>query len=382
MSGIRCDQINVVDRFEATQLLLSSQQPSTALFSVAATPELDQPSTSQVSESSTSSTLPSTALTVSVEDCGIHTIPLITLQGIWSKAEALINGSNMITPVPGNDELARAVMSYHSDTPHIVRKKGSSQFVCDSHCVQWKSSQICAHTVAVSNIHGCLREFLNWYVKCSPKPNFTALGMSGMPSGRGKKNQQTRKRKPAALPTRSDVIMSLPLPRPSFSQSSGQPITTITPPTQMPPIGQPLVFVGQSNSYSHSPYSPASPQIPVSPPIPVSPNSNPFYLKFITGNIRICQGCRGSLRSIDGEIPPPPYNLTIARAERRSFRDVCGNLVTPNKETVSHYHCRVDCVQAVDPLFVPLTLIVPSDVYSQLHAIHRDYLSGVFGLSL
>ena len=26
------------------------------------------------------------------------------------------------------------------------------------------------------------------------------------------------------------------------------------------------------------------------------PNTNPFYLKFITGNIRMCQGCRSILR--------------------------------------------------------------------------------------
>ena len=36
-----------------------------------------------------------------------------------------------------------------------------------------------------------------------------------------------------------------------------------------------------------------------------STNPNTFYLKFIQGNIRMCQGCRNSLRSVDGKVPPP-----------------------------------------------------------------------------
>ena len=46
-------------------------------------------------------------------------------------------------------------------------------------------------------------------------------------------------------------------------------------------------------------------------------NPNPFYLKFITGSIRICQGCRQSLRNSFGSIPDPPYNLVIATADKR-----------------------------------------------------------------
>lgn len=51
------------------------------------------------------------------------------------------------------------------------------------------------------------------------------------------------------------------------------------------------------------------------------PNSNPFFIRFITGNIHICQGCRSSLHSINGGIPQPPFDLAIARFERRSYRD-------------------------------------------------------------
>ena len=49
--------------------------------------------------------------------------------------------------------------------------------------------------------------------------------------------------------------------------------------------------------------------------VPSAPlNPNPFYLKFIRGNIRTCQGCRVSLRASDSLIPDAPNDLCIARA--------------------------------------------------------------------
>lgn len=88
------------------------------------------------------------------------------------------------------------MISYHSDTPHIVRPKGSGQYSCDANCAQWVSSKICSHTVAVAHLNGSLEEFLSWYVSCAPQPNITSLAMTGMPPGRGKKkNQMQRSRK-------------------------------------------------------------------------------------------------------------------------------------------------------------------------------------------
>ena len=52
------------------------------------------------------------------------------------------------------------------------------------------------------------------------------------------------------------------------------------------------------------------------------PNINPFYVKVIAGNMRICQGCRGGLKLPNGEVPPPPFDLAIARMEQRPYRDV------------------------------------------------------------
>ena len=92
--------------------------------------------------------------------------------------------------------------------------------------------------------------------------------------------------------------------------------------TTQPPTMIQSALVGQvnlgpvSSSASHS-------SLQVSPQ---QPNMNPFYVKFIHGNIRMCQGCHSSVRSRDGSIPAPPFDLVIARAERRTFRDKNGAL--------------------------------------------------------
>ena len=108
-----------------------------------------------------------------------------------------------------------------------------------------------------------------------------------------------------------------------------------------------------------------------------SPNVNPFYVKFISGNIRVCQGCKGSLRLADYSVPLPPFDLAISRAERRQFRDNKGNLVTPRSEQAAHYRLSINCVKAVEPAFITQSLLVPHDVRPKLSAVHLHVLRTV-----
>lgn len=117
-------------------------------------------------------------------------------------------------------------------------------------------------------------------------------------------------------------------------------------------------------------------------PSPTAPNTNPFYIRFIEGNIRMCQGCRSSLRNSSGMIPTPPFDLCSARAERRSFRDASGTLITPRREQPAHYHLNILCIQAAAPEFVPASLLVPADVIPKLKQTHKEYLRLIFGLIL
>ena len=108
-----------------------------------------------------------------------------------------------------------------------------------------------------------------------------------------------------------------------------------------------------------------------------SSSSNPFFLKFIQGNIRVCQGCRGSIRKVDGSIPQALFDLAVARFERRPYRDKTGELRTPTRDQAAHYHLQRSCIQTVSPSFV---LTVPSDVLPLLTATHKEYLRLIFNL--
>ena len=113
-----------------------------------------------------------------------------------------------------------------------------------------------------------------------------------------------------------------------------------------------------------------------------SQNVNPFYLKKLTGNIRICQGCRGSLRSADGMVPNPPFDFVIARLEKRQFRDASGTLKVPAKPSAAHYHFRLACICAIEANFLPSSLVIPCDVSELLCPIHRQHLQLEFGFQV
>ena len=141
-----------------------------------------------------SSTLsnPTQCLSVTAEDSNIISIPLVTLHGMWSKANSLLQLGNAITDAPGADATAKMVLSYRSVVPHLVHKKGKAQYVCDDNCPQWLSSKICLHSLAVAETRKELPTFLEWYVSSGTTPNITTLAMTGMPPGRGRKKNQVK----------------------------------------------------------------------------------------------------------------------------------------------------------------------------------------------
>ena len=160
-------------------------------------------------------------LSVSAEESGINILPLVTLQMIWQKAEKLLNSENAITNAPGSDTKARMVLSQSSAVPHFVTTCDNGQYLCDNSCPQWISSKICSHTVAAAVDSGQLCEFLQWYIDTQPCPNITALGMQGMPSNRGKKLSDRKRR----LKRKADSDPDVFVPHPALATST-QPHTT------------------------------------------------------------------------------------------------------------------------------------------------------------
>ena len=237
-----------VQKFESFRLQLSSSYDSAgpSCDFTAATSDAELLGPSRYSRS----------ISISAQDSGISTIPLITLPGIWRKAESLLQGENMITKAPGSEQRARVVISFRSDTPHIVKPKENGQYVCDANCPQWVSSKICSHTVAVAEINTSLRSFLDWYIACAVQPNLTTLSMSGMPSGRGKKKNQIRsQRKGKQRAASPDTFVASPMSlvaNVAQSPTSARAVPTLLS-AQLPPSPTPShclsppppIFIGQ-----------------------------------------------------------------------------------------------------------------------------------------
>lgn len=105
------------------------------------------------------------------------------LQGIWRKAEELLNS-------PGNYGQARMVLSRSGQRPHLVVPCKGDRFKCDPDCIKFKSLGICSHSVVVAQVNRKLLEFLASIKKAKKQPNITQLVAHDMPAGRGRKGSQ------------------------------------------------------------------------------------------------------------------------------------------------------------------------------------------------
>ncbi len=128
-----------------------------------------------------------TVLSVSAETSGITKLSLTTLQHMWGKVENLISMDSAITCAPGSKSSAKMVMLYSSVMPHLVLQVSNGQYQCDDKCINWTTSGICSHSIAVAELNHDLDKFLRWYNTAAAEPNITSLAFTGLPSGRGRK---------------------------------------------------------------------------------------------------------------------------------------------------------------------------------------------------
>ena len=83
------------------------------------------------------------------------------------------------------------VISYSQFAPHLVQCKSDGQYVCDSNCQQWASSQICSHVLAAAECNE-LHSFLEWYTMCAESPNISILALNGLPRGCGRRGGRAK----------------------------------------------------------------------------------------------------------------------------------------------------------------------------------------------
>ena len=111
---------------------------------------------------------------------------------------------------------------------------------------------------------------------------------------------------------------------------------------------------------------------------PPPPQVRPFVLKFITGNVRICQSCRYSFREVDGTVYSAPYDPCVSRLVKKPFwhkaSQISQSWCTPSRESNAHYCARISCIRSCSPTFIPSMLTVPPDLVVKLNDTHKAYL--------
>ena len=259
--------------------------------------------------------------------------PSETIKGIYAKSLELLQKPNAIVPAPGCDVKARMVESRRlKERPHLVTPgKGRGEYKCEKNCPHYNGIRICSHAVVTAQSNGELLDFLKWF-------------------------QQSRSKKATNL---SSVVKT---DMPKYPGRKGGVPSTVRRSHQKLPIEERVKRT----------YSVCDTQVP---------NTNPFYLKEMTTRIKVCQGCRRSLKSAKGELQPPPYDYCVARKERRPYTDrVTGQLRTPSRESDAHYHLREKCVKVAEPFFIRTSLFIPEDL--PLTDTHKDHIASEFGIYL
>ena len=79
------------------------------------------------------------------------------------------------------------------------------------------------------------------------------------------------------------------------------------------------------------------------------------------------------MRTEEGSIYPPPYDVCLARKERRSCQSPVDRIMKLGKAGDNHYHLRMSCVDKADSPFKGES-VIPPEVGMRLTEIHKDVL--------
>ena len=313
------------------------------------------------------------------------TVPRSVLDGIWEKAFELATDPNAIASAPGYDK-GHTVKSSSGKRPHLVMSKNKGQYCCDSDCGNYKSLSICSHSVAAAEIDGELKGFIDWFVKAKKRPNITNLVLTGMPSGRGRKGgaPPRKKKKSITATSRTPASSLLTSTSTSIIASSSTTASTVaiafpctTTNTSISNTGMAAsVCVGASSSSSVTVGVPRQVCVPTYPPplVHYSPSSTEsdtlFELCFVTGNIKVCRGCRQRYE----KSPTPPMDLCIRHKEWQEFVPT-GSASTQVRFGNVCYHVNIPCILTRCPYFTPDMLVIPPGIAMQLLPTHTELIT-------
>ena len=102
-------------------------------------------------------------------------------------------------------------------------------------------------------------------------------------------------------------------------------------------------------------------------------NSDPFILCKISGNIKVCAGCRNKYP----KSPSPPHDMCIKHQEWREYFPE-GTKVSKYRFGNAYYHFNSSCVKLRHPQFAPHHLQVPTNL--ELSEAHKEFLQCHFSI--
>ena len=145
-----------------------------------------------------------------------------------------------------------------------------------------------------------------------------------------------------------------------------------------PPLSQSETLPVALPTEHLAPLSVAGPS--TSTPVLTSPKTQPFTLKLLMPNIKICAGWR-----LGYQPRTPPYDICIVHPETRQIlNQATGCMMTVGIN--AHYHVGTDCIKFQFPDFDPSQLIIPKVLRDKLlsnpHAQYSALISQELGITL
>ena len=248
------------------------------------------------------------------------------------------------------------VLSKTSKRPHLVIRKKNGGLACDKDCPQYASAGFCSHAVAAAQHDNQLPKLVASYQSVKHGPNLMKLATCDMPKGRGRKGSKgpaKRKRHPQMYQGVAGSSFQSPQMYQGVAGSSFQ---------------SPQMYQGVAGSSFQSPhmYQGAGPSFV----------QQPFRIGFVTGNISVCNRCKGKYHKESG----PPHDLCVQHEEWRTFTP-SGSTTQQSRFGNVYYHCNVPCICAVWPSFVPSSIVVSPSIQTKLDGVHKQWLHTAFNIT-
>ena len=98
------------------------------------------------------------------------------------------------------------VISCSGKRPHLILpKKKCGGLSCDDDCPQYKSANLCSHTVAAAEYNKSLDQFISSYGSVKKVPNILKLATTSMPKGRGRKGTKVPAKRRPPIPVETKI---------------------------------------------------------------------------------------------------------------------------------------------------------------------------------